>query len=396
METCSEKSMIIPPSNGIDPLSFTRSDASPNNPPPHIHRLPVELLQHVFLLIVNDVPDCPSIFSYGDTTISANFSSPPLVLTRVCRLWRAVAHSTTGVWSRIQVGLPGRHEPLRPFLVSLLRLWLARSGGRPLTLHIVSTRRRHQAHPGGRYKPFTLEFANGDSQLLQVILAERERWETVTVMARLLAKYGDGGRTFETPRLSTLECSWWDVKRFDAPHLCRLLIVDSFLHDINIKPIPTCKNIRHLHLQSASVHAIRCTFEIFPHLESITVDVILPVSAGDPITVTHPCLQSITLPLPSGSHHRHIFIESFSGLHLPMMRRLTVVGEPRKPEVDCIVAALEAASCRVGVVDFQTDTSASEIDMYIIKSLFSVAREITLRGDWILGKCCAVMSHAIT
>src|SRR6267154_1235577 len=117
------KMLVSPP--------LTHSHVSPvnqNYPKSHIHRLPVELLQHLFLLIVNDMLDCPRIFSYGDTTISANFTSTPLVFTRVCRLWQVVAHSTTKIRSRIQLVLPTRVEPLKPFLPSLLQLWLARSG----------------------------------------------------------------------------------------------------------------------------------------------------------------------------------------------------------------------------------------------------------------------------
>ncbi|KAG0699422.1 hypothetical protein DFH29DRAFT_787232, partial [Suillus ampliporus] len=97
-----------------------------------IHRLPVKLLQTVFLLIVHDVPDYPSIFSF---TISANIASPPLLVTRVCRLWRVVAHSTTRIWARINVVFPGPHaKPSKSFLPSLLQFWLTRSGSKPLTL----------------------------------------------------------------------------------------------------------------------------------------------------------------------------------------------------------------------------------------------------------------------
>ena len=377
MKTCSE-SML--PLHGTDLSSFTDSDISPISPNnlSHIHRLPVELLQHLFLLIVNVIPDCPSIFSFGDTTISANVASPPLLFTHVCRLWRVVAHSTSGVWSRIQVRLPARREPLKPFLTSLLRFWLAHSGNHPLTLRIVSTQHQRQIHHCSRYKPSPLAFMEGDSQLLEILLAERERWEIVAIMPRLLARYG--GRNFETPRLSTLECSWWDTKKFMAPHLCRLFIIDSYLHDASVRSIPTCKNLRHLHLRSASLHAIRCMLEYFPHLESIAVDEVLSVSSRGPITATHPCLESMTLPLHSDPHFRGIFIEFFDGLHLPMLRKLTVVGEPNKPQVDCIVVALGIASCRVEVVDFQTDTPASEVDLDIVKPLFSAVKEITLRG----------------
>ncbi|KAG1794558.1 uncharacterized protein HD556DRAFT_1236524, partial [Suillus plorans] len=102
----------------------------------HIHQLPVELLQHIFSLIVNDISDCPSIFKSINHRISGNFSSPPLVFTRVCRHWRIIAQSTPGLWSRIQVMLSGGDESLQPFLPCLLQYWLACSGGQPLTLRI--------------------------------------------------------------------------------------------------------------------------------------------------------------------------------------------------------------------------------------------------------------------
>ncbi|KAG1768607.1 hypothetical protein EV702DRAFT_717681 [Suillus placidus] len=130
-------------------LSFSRSSSPVNVTPtePYIHRLPVELLQQVFLLIVNDVPDCPSIFSCGSDIISVDVASPPLVFIRVCRLWRVVAHSTAGVWSRIQVVLPGKYKPLKPFLPYLLQCWLARSGSLPLTLYIVDKPLHRQLEP---------------------------------------------------------------------------------------------------------------------------------------------------------------------------------------------------------------------------------------------------------
>ncbi|KAG0699104.1 hypothetical protein DFH29DRAFT_809482, partial [Suillus ampliporus] len=130
----------------IDALPFTHSHAhlSPSNlklgldhPEPLIHRLPEDLLQDVFLLIVNDLPDCPSIFLLGETTISANFASPPLLFTRVCRRWRVVAYATTAIWSHIKVAFPGKlAEAFKPFLPSLLQFWLDQSGNRPLTLTI--------------------------------------------------------------------------------------------------------------------------------------------------------------------------------------------------------------------------------------------------------------------
>ncbi|KAG1737507.1 uncharacterized protein EDB91DRAFT_1249634 [Suillus paluster] len=203
---------------GIDVLSFTglnESFANVNYSGHHIHRLPVELLQHILLLIVNDIPDSPSIFSFEDTTVSANVAGPPLVFTRVCRLWRVLAHSTwTGVWSRIQVALPGRVEPLGPFLPSLLQFWLAFSDSRPLTLSVAS---------GLRRVPFrcTWPASEANSQVLNILLSESGRWETVTVTSPV-------DDDFDTPQLRTLGCHWSDLSRFNAPNLS-LLPPDSNL-----------------------------------------------------------------------------------------------------------------------------------------------------------------------
>ncbi|KAG0694641.1 hypothetical protein DFH29DRAFT_1083730 [Suillus ampliporus] len=209
----------------IHALSFSRSHVPPVNVKepdrglPYIHGLPVELLQQIFLLIVNDVPDCPSIFSFGETTISVDVASPPLILTRVCRLWRVVAYSTTGVWSRIQVGLPGRVQPLKSFLPDLLQCWLARSGSRPLTLRIVDKRQFYYRvcgkHPWQRPSEV-------NSQLLDILLSESKRWETVVMLP-----VEDWSQNFDAPQLRSLECCLSNLRRFNAPNLSRLYIIAS-------------------------------------------------------------------------------------------------------------------------------------------------------------------------
>ena len=74
-------------------LQGINSMLSTINPESHINHLPVELLQQIFLLFVHDLnpPDYhPSIFSLeynAACAISAIFTAPPLLFTRVCRLW---------------------------------------------------------------------------------------------------------------------------------------------------------------------------------------------------------------------------------------------------------------------------------------------------------------------
>ncbi|KAG2155345.1 uncharacterized protein EDB93DRAFT_1130265 [Suillus bovinus] len=344
----------------------------PTRPP--INRLPVELLQHIFLFVLNNVPENPSIFSFGDTCISADFASPPLLLTRVCHLWRDIAHSTTAIWSRIHVALPGRIKALNPFLPSLLEIWLARSGRRPLSLSVVSEQLCYSRDTEARCLPWLRPYKSGaDCRLLEILLSVRGRWETVDIMSPAIYDWSDN---VDTPRLRTLKCFLREYRRFNAPNLHCLHIFSR--NDFPARPALTCKDIRHLRLQHTSVNAVRFTSVIFPHLETMVVDN-YSLGSGDRIdTVTQPRLESMTLPLTSD---RREFIDILDGFHLPMLQKLTVVvGELRPLEVECIMAALAVATCHDPTVDLKMATPPSEVDLDIAKPLLSVAKEVAVCG----------------
>jgi hypothetical protein len=339
---------------------------------PPINRLPVELLQQVFLLILNDDPENPSIFSYGDTHIAVDVTSPPLLLTHVCRLWRDVAHSTTAIWSRIHVALPGRIKPLQPFLPSLLEVWLARSGHRPLSLSIVSEQLCYSRDTEVRYLPWLRPYQSGaDRQLLEILLSAKGRWESVAIMSPDICDWSDN---IDTPRLRTLKCFRREFKGLNAPNLHRLHIFNRS----DFPAAPTCKNICHLRLQHTTVNAIRFTSVIFPHLENMVVDD-YSLGSGDRIDViAQSRLRSMTLPITSD---RQEFIDIFDGFHLPMLQKLTVVVEKLRPlEVECIRMALAVATCHEPTVDLQMATPPSEVDMDIVEPLLSVTKEVTFCG----------------
>ncbi|KAG0703583.1 hypothetical protein DFH29DRAFT_916160 [Suillus ampliporus] len=222
-----------------------------------------------------------------------------------------------------------------------------------------------------------------DSRLLETLYFERMRWETVVCVSQR----DWPGLKFDTPQLRTLECTRSDVIKFNAPNLRRLHIVNQWLPDIS--PIPTCKNIRHLHLQSASPKIIHSTSVTFSFLETIVVDVITQYpgagsDSGD--SAPHSCLESMTLPLSSNPTHWHRFIEVFDGLYLPMLQKLTLVGDPNPGVVGRIMAALAVAvSCNVRVVDFQTDTPLDEVDLDTVEPLLSVVREVSVHEGLL---CC--------
>ncbi|KAG2138954.1 hypothetical protein DEU56DRAFT_329568 [Suillus clintonianus] len=358
---------------------ISRSPVNVTPTEPYIHRLPVELLQQVFLLVVNDVLDCPSIFSSGYGTISVNVASPPLVLTRVCRLWRVVAHSTAGIWSRIQVALPGRVEELTPFLPHLLQCWLVRSGSLPLTLHIVELdtgKPQSYPYPTCLDHYYTWMSSVGDFRILDILISESKRWETV-VMPRVY----DQRFNFDTPQLRSLECHLSNLGKFYAPNLSCLYIKDGFCRTF---PIPTCKDLRHLHLRDASACAICSTIAGFSHLETIRVDeIIFSRDVPAPRACDSTTLEFMTLPLPSpmSDNFRQEFIDVFSLLHLPVLQKLTLVGVPKKRQVDCLLAVLAVASFRVPVVDFQTDEPLSKVYINKIEPLLSIVGEVSFCGN---------------
>ncbi|OAX39294.1 hypothetical protein K503DRAFT_782257 [Rhizopogon vinicolor AM-OR11-026] len=301
-----------------------------NYPEPYIHRLPVELLQKIFLLVVNDVY-CPRIFLYGKTTISANFTSPPLVFTLVCCRWRAVAHTTPGIWSRIQVAFSGRPEPLKPFLPSLLESWLGRSA-QPLTLRIVF----EECYNPPYSRRQLLESSEADSQLFKILLSESRRWETVAIASPIQYWSHD----FDTPKLTALGCSLRDLSRFNAPDLHYLCTRVSRSAVTEFKPTPSCKNVRHLRLRDAdSAYALRETLVIFPHLETIVVDAIETHFREEQKPITNSCLESMTLPLEVGRKFR--LQRYLDGVHLPKLKELIIVGGMNKEETAYVNSLVE-------------------------------------------------------
>ncbi|KAJ8590805.1 hypothetical protein M405DRAFT_932573 [Rhizopogon salebrosus TDB-379] len=376
----------------------TDNTLSPINPEPHINRLPVEFLQTIFLLIVYNVPDYPSIFllKYGATlvtsqtgrsflpdtaeyTISANFAAPPLLFTRVCHLWRIVAESTPRVWSRIQIMLPSGSTPLRLFLPSLLRVWLARSGDQPLTICVDT--RPLVIQCGTR---FQLPDPAAGSQIIEILLSERGRWETMN-FASGHYEWKVKLKTLDTPQLVTLECDISDLQKFNAPNLSHLRIRGfSYISTIPSGPTITTANIRHLHLNHTSVHFVHSVAMIFPHLQTLVVDRIFPGFERDPGTRSCLEIRSMTLPIfPHIDDTQLRFVAIFRALHLPVLQKLVLVGEPGEIQVENVMAALVVASCHLRVIDFQPEKARplSKVDAGVAEPLLSVVEEVTVCGE---------------
>lgn len=104
-------------------------------------------------------------------------------------------------------------------------------------------------------------------------------------------------------------------------------------------PASSCKNLRHIHLLAASALAICPTIASFPHLETTVVDHILTFLVVPDFMTDFVMLESMTLPLSSflPEDTQQEFINMFNGLQLPILRKLTIVGEPEQLQVDCLL-----------------------------------------------------------
>ncbi|KAH7925108.1 hypothetical protein BV22DRAFT_1195437 [Leucogyrophana mollusca] len=88
-----------------------------------VHRVPHEILGEIFLR-------CLPAFLYP-TPLPL---SSPMLLTKVCRRWRAVALSTPRLWSSITVSVD---KALRGHSRALYEAWLSRAKSVPLSIRII-------------------------------------------------------------------------------------------------------------------------------------------------------------------------------------------------------------------------------------------------------------------
>ncbi|KAF9482160.1 hypothetical protein BDN70DRAFT_802090 [Pholiota conissans] len=111
-----------------------RGGQRPHNPTDsdcRIGVLPVELLQEIFLWCLPARPSHPQRLYYSLHPRGFTSRSAPLLLCQISKLWRNSAVSLPNLWTSLDVYVcMGKAQPAIP----LATVWLARSGGQPLSL----------------------------------------------------------------------------------------------------------------------------------------------------------------------------------------------------------------------------------------------------------------------
>jgi hypothetical protein len=262
-------------------------------------KLPAELLSEIFLRCLPDEPEVPKAHS------------PPLLLGRICRYWRAVAFSTPALWAKIRIEFAGTISPSRStFIVD----WLKRSGDSPLTLELVL-----------KSGLFHYETYN----LLEIIMATSPRWQTVDFqmpisyavtsfcdfrlpvpcLEALTLRIVHSGRYFLPS--DTLEM-FTDANKLRVVHIdCSYPSIPSLL----VLPWPQLKSLRLSDIPSGEFIKIMNRCPNLTHCE-IFRPKYFPETGW---TVTLPHLHSLTIDFQQS-------VTPLNNLIVPSLRKLTIDG----------------------------------------------------------------------
>ncbi|KAF7969480.1 hypothetical protein HWV62_27277 [Athelia sp. TMB] len=150
---------------------------------PAVHRLPNEILSLIFMFCIPSEPYPPSD------------SVAPVLLYRICRVWRDVARSTGRLWSSICFPYTDA-EGVWPGELSVNE-WLRLSGEYPLTIHFY--------FPCQPYRCDEIPH-----RILQEVISQCHRWKNIeiTIAKDALRHFGEvEGRL---PLLESLTLHCWD------------------------------------------------------------------------------------------------------------------------------------------------------------------------------------------
>jgi hypothetical protein len=148
-------------------LAIRRASISP------LRRLPPEILGYIFLLTI----------PYGIRYLRPDSRTSPLLLRETCKAWKAIAESTSNLWSSISFNF-NMCNGVEAQLSDGIQGWLLRSSRHPIDIQIVYLLKKH-----------TTDEVPDLDQLFEMLMPFVTRWRYVSLhmplhmMQRLLGCY---------------------------------------------------------------------------------------------------------------------------------------------------------------------------------------------------------------
>ncbi|KAJ7259872.1 hypothetical protein C8J57DRAFT_1185048 [Mycena rebaudengoi] len=157
--------------------------------------IPPEILQEIFLACL------PA--NHGAVM---HVSEVPLLLGRVCRMWRSIALATASLWASVHISVPEReYSSDAACHCEALQMWLQRSGSCPLSISL--------AFPGDYSVEYTEHF-------IDILLSYHHRWKELKLFSipheHLLKLRSLMPR--DLPLLETVEITHTNNAFFDIPN----------------------------------------------------------------------------------------------------------------------------------------------------------------------------------
>ncbi|KAG2141872.1 hypothetical protein DEU56DRAFT_795276 [Suillus clintonianus] len=310
--------------------------------------LPTEVLSHIFVLCLPE-----------DNYLSPASNLAPMLLTRICRLWREVALSLPGLWCRLRLGAESEDWERKSFCYEL---WLKRSIGRPLFLalqcsEIDSTRRARSLLQPYVDQISSLSFHSSfeASQLIFLLndLPALQELSIVTMNLRALVECIS--RLPSTLTSFKLTGSWASLRLLPSSN-------HTWAHLTNIVIKILSNAVFHL-------------LELCPNLCSLTIGILFD-GVLDVEPFTHTKLQSLRLaPYCLGVQGPSELSDLLNAISLPNLHMLEVCGAQPWPHQE-LQALLTRSNCPLetlilGVGVTMTDDQRAEY-LALIPSLHVV------------------------
>ncbi|KAJ6466813.1 hypothetical protein C8R45DRAFT_1219175 [Mycena sanguinolenta] len=208
-------------------------------------KLPFEVTSEIFVQCLPDPEDADPIFDFSLEELPV-----PVLLTQVCRTWRAIAFKTPRIWAVFRVDIETWPED---FSRGTLRLteWLERAGISPLSFIV-------------RQEPGSTQIAPL-RKLLSPILARSRQWRTIDLAlphADLVSKKFQSAVRGNLPLLETLQIASVTTLGPNANPVMTAFELAPRLRRValkNLRPTGILLPWQHLsHLSAESLNGIDC------------------------------------------------------------------------------------------------------------------------------------------